>query len=260
MGSVISAQRRELQRIFRHDPVRSLQAAGSAGLLALLLALLVGCGGDPAYRVPEDTAVRTRDYRVGPPDQLFITILPDPAIERAVVVRPDGMVSIDLIGDLPAAGRSTEEIAADIEQRIARYKRGARVTVSVVAPLSATITVLGEVRAPSTLPLERELRVAEIIGLVGGPTNFAATNRIRVVRHNGESVQMYRTNLDDIEDGNLTTNILVQAGDIVIVPRTRFAVAGFAIQEFFFPLQQLLGIGATFVNTVVTGGRGNTVD
>ena len=96
-------------------------------LAAVMLTASLGCAysGETISTSRVDTA-----YRVGPPDLLDITILPDPVIEREVVVRPDGMISVDLVGDIPAAGRTTEEIAADVEARIGRFKRDARVTVA----------------------------------------------------------------------------------------------------------------------------------
>ena len=89
-----------------------------------------------------------------------------PIIERQVTVRPDGMISVDLIGDLPATGRTVMEIARDIEQRVSRFKRDAVATVSVVLAQSATVTVFGEVQAQGNFPLQRDTRVAEAIGLL----------------------------------------------------------------------------------------------
>ena len=139
--------------------------------LAIVVSLLLaGCSsrsGPPA-------APAMQPYQTGPPDQLIITILPDPIIERSVVVRPDGMISVDLIGDVPASGRSTEEIALDIEKRISRFKRDAKVTVALAESRSSQITVLGEVAHPSTFALTRDTRVIEALGHVGGPSMFAA--------------------------------------------------------------------------------------
>ena len=106
----------------------------------------------------------SQPYRIGPPDQLHVTILPEPLIERTVVVRPDGMISIDLVGDIPAAGRTAQEVADDIQLRISRFKRDASVTVALSESLSTEITVLGEVTRPSTFPLSRETHLIEALG------------------------------------------------------------------------------------------------
>jgi len=190
---------------------------------------------------------------------LSVTILPEPVIQRSVTVRPDGMISIDLVGDIPAAGRTTEEIAADIAQRISRFKRDASVTVALQQALSPEITILGEVGRPSTFPLSRETRLVEAIGLVGGPRPFAAKSRIRVIRFEDGKTRIYRVNLNDIEKGDLSSNILLQGGDIVVVPPTIMARVGYTLQGVFFPIGYLLGMGGKVTTTVVTGGMNRAV-
>ncbi len=234
----------------REYPLRSVTTLAALVLLVAGLTLLAGCvgtAGPPA-------APAAQPYKVGPPDQLVVTILPDPIIERQVVVRPDGMISIDLIGDLAASGRTTEEIAAEIEKRIRRFKRNARVTVALFQSLSAQVTVLGEVRSPSTFALERDTRVVEAIGTVGGPTLFAAKSRIKVIRHQDGRTHVYRVNLSALENGNLRSNILLLGGDVVVVPPTVSATIGYFLHGIFFPLQQVLGLGAGGATTIVTGG------
>ena len=208
---------------------------------------------------PQATPEPGKPYRVGPPDMLSVTILPEPVIQRSVTVRPDGMISIDLVGDIPAAGRTTEEIAADIAQRISRFKRDASVTVALQQALSPEITILGEVGRPSTFPLSRETRLVEAIGLVGGPRPFAAKSRIRVIRFEDGKTRIYRVNLNDIEKGDLSSNILLQGGDIVVVPPTIMARVGYTLQGVFFPIGYLLGMGGKVTTTVVTGGMNRAV-
>ncbi len=236
----------------REHSVRAAVAATAAASLFMGLLLLGGCSspkGPPA-------GPASQPYLAGPPDQLVITILPEPIIERSVVVRPDGMISIDLLGDVPAAGRTTVEIASDIENRILRFKRNAKVTVSLERSLSAQITVLGEVLRRNTFPLERETRVVEAIGLVGGPTLLAAKNRIRVIRVQDSETKVYRVNLSAIESGDLRTNLTLQGGDVVMVPPTRAAVIGHWLGNLFYPLQRIIGLGRDTSITVMTGGAG----
>lgn len=231
---------------------RALRGAHLCTMLLTLAAVLAACaapGGNPPSPEPVP-------YRVGPPDQLQITVLPEPVIQRTAVVRPDGMISVELIGDVPAAGRTVEEIAQDIEKRISRFKRDADVTVSLQASLSTEITVLGEVNRPSTFPLQRETRIAEAIGLVGGPRLFAATSRIRVIRPRGGTTEIYRVSLDAITNGDLSQNMLLSAGDIVIVPPTYIAAVGYKLSEIFFPFGTIFGFGSRATTTVVTGGAG----
>jgi polysaccharide export outer membrane protein len=218
--------------------------------LIIGLSLLAACAGPKG----PPAAPASQPYRVGPPDELVVTILPDPIIERTVVVRPDGMISVDLIGDLAAADRTPEEIAADIERRISRFKRNAKVTVALSQSLSAQITVLGEVGNVSTFPLGRDTRAVEAIGMVGGPTLLGAKSRIRVIRFQDGTTSIYRVNLSAIEDGDLRTNILLQGGDLVVVPPTYWATFGHFLRAFFYPIQQILGLGGRGATTIYTGG------
>jgi len=225
-------------------------ALGALGALALALAL--GCASQPSP--PPVPDAESLEYRLGPPDQLTLTVFPEPVIERQLVVRPDGMITVDLIGDVRAGGRTPEAVAREIEERIARYKRDPEVTVSVQASRSTQITVLGEVGRPATFPLERRTRVAEAIGRVGGPTVFAAESRIRLIRFDGETTHVFLVDLEAIQEGDLATNLTLQEGDLVVVPPTRWATVGKALQVALFPFQQLFGFGASVTTRVFTGG------
>ncbi len=221
-----------------------------AAMLALLLVAAQGCTGFNPVPPPKPGAYAA--YRVGAPDVLLVTILPEPVIQREVTVRPDGMISLDLIGDVPAGGRTIDEIAADIEQRISRFKRDASVTVALRAAASTDITVLGEVRAPNTFPLTRETRVAEAIGLVRGETMMARTGKIRVVRSGGGESVVYLVNLNAIRRGDLSTNLVLMPGDIVYVPPNIFARIGYAVNAVLFPFTPFMGIFNAAVGSMIS--------
>lgn len=214
-----------------------------ASLLPMTLAVVLlgaastGCSVNTA---PPPAAPPIPSYIVGAPDQLNVHILPEPVIERTVTVRPDGMISIDLIGDVQAAGLTPQQIAASIQQKIARYKRDAAVNVSVVQSPSQFVTVYGEVGVPGTFPLTSEMRVSEAIGRVGGTRPFASENRIRIVRTDGERTRVIRVRLKDIAKGDLTSNIMIEEGDLIVVPPTALARVGYAVQMLFFPFQPVL--------------------
>lgn len=213
----------------------------------VLVFLMLAAPGCASYEPAPPPAVGSRaGYRVGAPDKLEVRVLPDPPIDRTVVVRPDGMISFDLVGDIPAGGRTVDEIAADIQTRILRFKRDAAVTVTLAAAESTGVTVFGEVRSPRAFPLVKETRVAEAIGMVGGESLFARTAKIRVIRASGSETAVYIVNLNAIRDGDLTTNILLQSGDIVYVPPTVFATIGYAMNALLFPFQPFLGLFTSF--------------
>jgi polysaccharide export outer membrane protein len=221
-------------------------------LVAVALAALAGCASTATPAPPPSRA--DRPYLVGPPDDLLITIRPEPAIVRQVVVQPDGKISVDMVGEVQAGGRTMTEISNEIAKRISPYIRSPQVTVSLVESKSIAITILGHVQRPATFPLQRDMRVSEAIGLVAGPTELGAASRIRVVRQTGGKPQVYRVNLDAIRAGDLSSNISLEAGDVIYVPPTVSASIGLALRGFFFPFQQIFGMGGSAARIAVTGG------
>lgn len=223
------------------DHGRAAQAVALIGVLAVL----AGC----AYRPMSPPAVVYEPYRAGAPDELLVTILPEPVVQEDVIVRPDGLITIQLVGDVLAGGRTLDEISSDIENRISKYKRGARVTVALKEALSQAVTVLGEVRRPGSFPLVRQTRVAEALGLVGGVSNFAKTSGIRIVRSRGGEPLVIPVDLGAIRGGDMTSNVQVYGGDIVYVPPTVLATIGYAVNQLFFPISPFLGIATSALGT-----------
>jgi len=216
------------------------------GALAVLALLGAACSTTPMPPPP----IEYLDYRVGPPDELAITILPDPPIAETAIVRPDGMITVQLIGDVQAGGRTTTEIASDIESRISRFKRGAVVTVALASAQSAQITVLGEVRRPASFALTRQIRVSEAIGSVGDVTLFANSDDILVVR-SAPSLEVIEVDIDAIRNGDLSTNVQLYGGDIVYVPPSMLARIGYAINMVLFPFQPLLGVATSAAGSFI---------
>lgn len=234
----------------RHAPVSDANARAVAGArpgpsrvawLALLPLLAAACATTP---IPQP-AVVYEDYKVGAPDTLMVTVLPEPAIQEQAVVRPDGKITIQLIGDVQAAGRTPDDIAAEIDERIGRFKRGARTTVAVTSAVSSAITVLGEVRGPGTFPMLKGTRVAEAIGGAGGTTFLANIDGIRIVRGTEASARVITVDLAAIRGGDMSTNVQLHSGDIVYVPPHFLAKIGYAVQSVLFPFQPVIGIART---------------
>jgi polysaccharide export outer membrane protein len=202
---------------------------------------LFGCATGPD--ASSDLAMST-PYRVGPSDTLTVKVLPDPAIELTPVkVRPDGKVSIDLIGDVQAAGRTTDEIAAEITDKMAEFRQSPTVSVAVEAPTSTTISVIGEVKSPGSFALDRDIRVAEAIAMAGGATELSATGRVRVVRREGgtQTVLMI-SDLDETRAGDGSTDMVLQKGDLVVVPAAYPVVAGYELRKFLYPIESVFRV------------------
>jgi polysaccharide export outer membrane protein len=214
-----------------------LRPGAVAAVLGLAIALGCATGSPP----PPESATPTAElYRVGASDELEIRVLPEPAIEREVKVRPDGRFSFDLIGDVDAGGRTTAEIEADIEERMGEFRQVPSVTVSLKAPLSNAISVLGEVKSPASFALERDnIRVSEAIARSQGPTVLAATSRVRVVRREGDQTMLYIVNLDAIQGGDRKTDMRLRQADLVYVPAAVPVVAGYNLRRALYPLEIL---------------------
>jgi polysaccharide export outer membrane protein len=222
---------------------------GAAAIIAgVAAAAALGCTNlapSPAVEVPYS-------YLVGAPDALTIGILPEPAIVADVIVRPDGMITIPLIGDVVARERTIPEITAEIEERIARYKRDPHVTVALVGAASTDIVILGEVKKQSSFPLVKETRIIEAIGLVGGTTAFSSDRNIRVIRTENGVTKVLRVNLHAIRKGDLSTNLMLLPGDFVYVPPTLWARFGYALNTLLFPFQPIMGLARTMGGNLLT--------
>ena len=217
-----------------------------ANRLALALALGAAASAACALPPPPERGERAETYRVRASDELSFRILPDPTIEGSATVRPDGRISVDLIGDVDAAGRTTEEIANEIEQRIAQYRHEPLATVSVQAASGASIGVLGEVNRPGRYSIAQETRLAEAIALAGGETRLAAASRVRLIRWELGRAVAYEADLDEIQAGEGSTNVVLVAGDLVFVPPAAPVALGYAIRRALYPVEAVL--------TAVTGG------
>jgi polysaccharide export outer membrane protein len=157
------------------------------------------------------------DYRVGPEDVLRVSVWRDESLTREVLVRPDGLISFPLIGDVRADGRTVEEIKAEVAQRLSRFVPDPTVSVELLKVTSYRIYVIGKVNRPGEYLVGHDLDVMQALSLAGGLTPFAAENRITILRRaTGETFDF---RYGDIERGKaLGQNIVLQRGDVVVVP------------------------------------------
>jgi polysaccharide export outer membrane protein len=231
------------------QPGRTLR--GSAAIISgIAAAVALGCAS-PTW-APSPVVETPASYRVGAPDSLKITILPEPPVEAEAQVRPDGIITVPLIGEVMAGGRTIPEISTEIEERIARYKRDPHVTVALTAAASTDIVILGEVGKQASFPLVKETRIVEAIGLVGGTTAFSSDRKIRVIRTVNGVTKVMRVNLHAIRKGDLSTNIMLEPGDFVYVPPTLWARFGYALNTLLFPFQPFMGMARSMAGNLIT--------
>jgi len=200
--------------------------AARYGALALAL-VLAGCGGQtlpPANPVSYDPSP---DYFIGPLDTLSIFVWRNPELSQSVPVRPDGRISIPLVQDLVAAGKTPTQLGSDIEGELKKYVQDPNVTVivrSFVGPFSRQIKVIGEATEPAAIPYRDHMTLLDVMISTKGLTKYAAGNRAEIVRRDPDGKQtMIKVRLDDlIKDGDITQNVEMQPGDTLIIPQSWF--------------------------------------
>jgi polysaccharide export outer membrane protein len=181
----------------------------------------------PDEEDPSAQAAQVENYRIGPADRVQVDVWRNPDVSVNTPVRPDGMISVPLVGDVRAGGRTPEELAEVIEQALGYYIRDTEVTV-IVTELNSheflfRVRVTGAVEEPLSMAFRPGMTVLDLVLEAGGTTEFAAPNRSRLYRTNGQENRTYPVRLDDIlADGDLSTNYTLRPGDIVAVPERLF--------------------------------------
>ncbi len=176
-------------------------------------------------RLSEDPST-TPSYRIGADDSLQIFVWRNPDLSQGVQVRPDGRISIPLIEDLPATGKTPTQLARDIEKELAVFIQDPIVTVIVrgfVGPHQDRVRVIGEAAQPQALPYRDTLTLLDVLIAVGGLTDFAAGNRATVTRLDGDLRKQFRVRLDDLlRSGDMSANVQMKPGDILVIPEAWF--------------------------------------
>jgi len=169
----------------------------------------------------KSTLVVTVDYIIGPEDVLDIAVWKNTELSKTVAVRPDGKISLPLIGDVVAVGRTTSQLADAISGKLKEYKENPQVSIIVSQVNSYAIYVLGEVARPGKFPLKSKTTILQAVTLAGGFTTTAARNKLVVFRfsESGEKDVKIKASYDDIvlRDG-AGQNITLKPGDTLVVP------------------------------------------
>ena len=187
----------------------------------MLMTLLLGCA-DP-IKYPVDYSVPSA-FLLGPEDLLVVTVWRNQDLSREVVIRPDGMISMPLIGDVKAAGLSSDVLAKRIAERLTEFMSSPTVSVQVKEVNSYFIYVMGEVVRPGKYPLKSYATVLQGVSLAGGFTPFASRNRMQVVRNadegNGEKREFrIPAGFSDLSNGTGPVgNFVLKSGDTIVVP------------------------------------------
>lgn len=215
--------RRGDQIVSRHWIIRFL--AATVMLMAMSITLSDCAAPSAGEKLPTPEAYGY-DYLIGPGDHLQIFVWRNPDLSQAVVVRPDGKISAPLVEDLIASGKTSTQLAHDIEGILSKYIREPLVTVMVSdfkGVYGKQIRVVGEATSPQALPYRAGMTLLDVMIAVGGLTEFAAGNRAKIVRTvNGRQREMDARVEDLVKNGDISANVSMAPGDIVIIPEAWF--------------------------------------
>jgi polysaccharide export outer membrane protein len=147
-------------------------------------------------------------------------------VSQVVPVRPDGKITTPLVEDLPASGKTSTELARDIEKALAKFIQQPVVTVIVtgfIGTYGEQIRVIGQAAKPQSLPYRRDMSILDVMIAVGGVTEFAAGNKASIIRMVDGKQQQFNVRLNDlIKDGDISANVPMRPGDILVIPESFF--------------------------------------
>ena len=175
--------------------------------------------GSPAVVADSLQDPEPYEYLIAPGDVLSITVWKEPSLSTEAAVRLDGKITVPLMGDILAEGRSPDELTLIIRGGLLQFLEVPQVTVSVAQALSARFYVIGEVTISSSFPLTGRITVLQALATAGGFLEFAKRERIMIIRESRGIKQAIPFNFREIEQGlNLQQNIVLKPGDTVVVP------------------------------------------
>lgn len=222
------------------------------GLAMAVVFMLAACA-KPHSDLPPSTAYSTPssateayNYKIGPGDQLQIFVWRNPEVSQSITVRPDGKITTPLVEDLQASGKTPSELARDLEKALETYIRQPIVTVIVtngIGPYTEQIRVVGQISGThdggtgtststnndrgnraraQAIAYRNRMTLLDVMVLVGGLGEFADGNRTKVVRVVDGKQQEYQVRLDDLLNGDISANVDMLPGDILIIPESWF--------------------------------------
>jgi len=199
-------------------------------VVLFLAAMVAGCASvAPSTQPPKvnPDAMAVKDYRIGVDDQLQVTVWHNPELSVSVPVRPDGKITVPLIGDVQAGGQTPTEVSTEIQDKLKAFVRDPQVAVIVTQLRSheylTRVSVTGAVQHPLSAPYHQGMTVLDAILAAGGVNVYAAADDTVLYRKVDGTTKAYRVRLDKIlQSGDLATNYPLQPGDVITVPTRSF--------------------------------------
>lgn len=190
------------------------------GVAAVLFSTVLACQAQGGTSARPDIAapVATNTYVIGPADVLSITVWKEPALSETIPVRPDGMVSMALLGELQAAGFTPMQLTADVTNRLKHFVQDPRVSVVVTAVNSQRIFLLGEIAHAGPVPLTPGMTALQAISTGGGLTQFANVKKIYVIRDENGKQEKIAVKYKQALRGDTNQNLVLRSGDTIVIP------------------------------------------
>ena len=196
----------------------------------VVVPFVISCASSPTVELPPTPSQATAkavgsDYIIGPGDTLQVFVWRNPELSIAVPVRPDGKISTPLVENMVAVGKTSPQLARDLEGVLSEYVRSPKVNIIVTTAASAfsLVKVVGQVTHPTALPYREGMTVLDAILAVGGLSQFASGNRARIVRiENGQEKIIYVKVADLVNSGDVRQNVPLKPGDVLVVPQSLF--------------------------------------
>ncbi len=210
------------------DTIGAINLGKAVRQIAVAAVLVLGaCAGDQELPAATDAGSAPEPlYKIGPGDGLTIFVWRNPDLGISVPVRPDGRISVPLLEDIVAAGKSATELSREIEEQLAEYIQDPLVTVIVtgfVGNYTEQVRIVGQAINPQAIPYRAKMTLLDAMISVGGLAEFAAGNRATLVRNVGSEQKQYRLRIADlIKDGDISANASLMPGDVIIIPESVF--------------------------------------
>jgi polysaccharide export outer membrane protein len=195
--------------------------------VVLAVAVTAGCSSTPTYRpAPAQPGSDAWNYLVGPGDSVQVFVWRNPEVSGTFPVRPDGKMTMNLVEDLPASGKTPSQLARDIEKALAKYIQEPIVTVIVgggIGPFDQQIRVVGEATQPQALNYREKMSLIDLMISVGGLTDFADGNKAYILRTADGKQERLGVRLEDLlRGGDISANVDMRPGDVLVVPESLF--------------------------------------
>ena len=195
--------------------------------VVLAVAAMAGCSSTPSYPpAPERTGQFDWNYLIGPGDSVQVFVWRNPEVSGSFPIRPDGKMTMNLIEDMQASGKTPTQLARDIEKALAKYIQEPIVTVIMgggIGPFDQQIRVIGEAAKPQALSFREKMSLIDLMIAVGGITDFAAGNKAYILRTVDGKQERLGVRLEDLlKAGDISANVDMKPGDVLVVPESLF--------------------------------------